>query len=313
MRGNYQRLSSLAFCFVILFLRLPSPPPGKIEPPPPFTKDPVHSLIITLDQTIDQTVQDKPQRLTQRITTGYTLKVEDVDDHGQATLSLRYDSQAFHSTNGSTTIDYDSTQPGAVEPAIAAPLAVLIGQTFTFTVSPEGQVTRVTGLEKLANSVVNKLSGVEGPARIAVERAIRSQLSEPNMKATLQNLFAPFPDQPVALGESWPHTTHINTGIPLTLETTCTLKSRDNGTATIEVSGHFSTPANSVMDLGQTKFTCDFQGDTHTQIQVQESTGWTTASSTTQSLAGTATTQSPIVPTQSIPLKIESTLKAATK
>jgi len=277
---------------------------------PHFAKDDSHSVVVTVEQTIDQTVHDRLEHLTQRITTGYTLKVEEVDDRGQATVSLHFDSQGYHATAGSTVIDFDSTQPGTVEPAIAAPLAVLIGQTLTFTVSPEGQVVRVSGIEKLANQVVNKLSGVEGPARTAVERVLRAQLSEPGLKNTLQNLFAPFPDHAVGLGESWPHTTHINTGIPLTLETTCTLKSRENGIATVEISGHFSTPPNTTLELGQTKFSCDFQGDSRGQVQVQESTGWIVHSTTTQSLAGTATTKSPVVDDQSIPLKVESTMKA---
>jgi hypothetical protein len=274
-----------------------------------FAKDDVQSMTVTLEQTIDQTVHDKPERLSQRITTGYTMKVENVDEHGQATVSLRYDSQAYHMTSGTSTIDFDSTQPGTVEPQVAAPLAALIGQSYTFTISAEGQITRVTGLGKLADQVVSKLTGVDGPARLATERVIRAILSEAGVKATLQNLFAPFPDHPVAVGESWPHTTQINSVIPLTLETTCTLKSRDNGVATIEISGHYSTPANSTMELGQTKFTCEFQGDTRGRIEVQESTGWTVGSTTTQSLAGAATTKSP-VDTQSIPIKVDSTLKA---
>ncbi len=305
--------SRFAFSFVTLVVVVPAFAQEKLDLRPHFAKDDVHSITVTLDQTIDQTVQDKPERLTQRITTGYTLKVEDVDEKGQATLSLRYDSQAYHATSGSTTIDYDSTQPGTVEPAIAAPLVALIGQSYIFTVSPEGQVTRVTGLEKLGNMVVNKLTGVDGPARIAVERTIRAQLSEPNVKATLQNLFAPIPDHAVAVGESWPHTAQVNAGIPITLETTCTLKSRENGIATVEISGHFSTAATGPVELGQTRFSTNFQGDTRSQIQIQESTGWTTHSTTTQSLAGTATTQSPVVPEQSIPLKIESTLATIAK
>src|SRR6185369_8355053 len=97
----------------------------KLDLRPRFAKDDVHSITVSLDQTIDQTVHGKPENLNQRITTGYTLKVEEVDERGQATLSLRYDSQAYHSTSGSSTVEYDSTQPGTVEPAVAAPLAVL--------------------------------------------------------------------------------------------------------------------------------------------------------------------------------------------
>src|SRR5262249_51933381 len=143
-----------------------------------FARDEVQSMSVTLEQTIDQTVQGKPERLSQRITTGYTLKVENVDEHGQATVSLRYDSQAYHMTSGATTVDFDSTEPGTVAPQVAAPLAALIGQSYTFSVTAEGQVTRVTGSGRLADQVVGKLTGVDGPARLATERVIRATLSE---------------------------------------------------------------------------------------------------------------------------------------
>jgi len=299
---------------LLLFLLVVSPAfaQEKIELRLHFIKGDVHSMTVILDQTIDQTVGGKPERLTQRLTTGYTLKVEDVDERGQATVSLRYDSQGYHAAANSVITEYDSTQPGSVEPAVAATLGALIGQGYSFTVSPEGQITHVTGLEKLGNVVANKLSAVEGPARVAADKIIRLQLSEPNVKSTLQNLFAPFPDHPVAPGESWARSTTMNQGFSLALDTTCTLKTRDSGIATLEITGHYSTPAGSTMELGQTKFTYDFQGDTHTQIQIQESTGWTQSVTSTQSLAGNTTTQSPVA-AQSIPLKMESTLKATAK
>jgi hypothetical protein len=308
-----QKLSLLTLTLLLLIAR-PSPAQQKLDLRLHFTKDDVRTMTVTLEQTVDQTtLQTKPDRLTQKLTLGYTIKVEDVDDRGQATVSLRYDSEAYHSTSGSTTIDYDSTQPAAVEPPVAAALAALVGQSYSFTVSPEGQVTRVTGLDKLANTVIAKLAGVEGPARLAAERILRQQLSEPSVKASLQNLFAPFPDHPVAVGESWAHNIQLNTGFNLALDTTCTFKSRDNGIATIEISGHFATPGSVFMELNQTRFSYDFRGDTRGQIQIQESTGWTISSAATQSLAGAATTASPNVAPQSIPLKVESTLKALSK
>jgi len=278
-----------------------------------FEKDETHITTVTLDQTIDQSVEGKPQRLTQKLTTSYTIKVEDVDANGAATLSLHIDSQAYHAVSGSTTIDFDSAQPASIPPPAATALSALIGQGYFFTVSAESQVIRVTGLEKLGNIVASKLSGVDGPARIAAENVIHLQLSEPVVKAMLQNLLAPFPDHTVAIGESWAHTAALNASFPLTLDTTCTLKSRQNGSATIEITGHFSSPTPAPANLGQTKFSYDFQGDTHGQIQVNESTGWISSSTTTQSLAGAATTQSPLVAPQSVAVKVESSVKLVTK
>src|SRR5579871_775402 len=105
-----------------------------------FEKDETHITTVTLDQTIDQSVEGKPQRLTQKLTTSYTIKVEDVDANGAATLSLHIDSQAYHAVSGSTTIDFDSAQPASIPPPAATALSALIGQGYFFTVSAESQV-----------------------------------------------------------------------------------------------------------------------------------------------------------------------------
>lgn len=314
MSETFQRTRPLWFMLGTLLFIAPVLGQQKVDLRLRFTKDEIHSMTVTLDQKVEQTPErGKPEPLTQKLTLGYTIKVEDVDDRGQATLALKYDSVALHVASGSMTVDYDSTQPGSPEVAAASALGGLIGQGFTFTATPEGQITRITGLEKLATTIVNKLSGVEGPARVAAERFIRNQLGEAGVKASLQNMFAPFPDHPVAAGESWTRSVQLTTGFNLTLDMTCTLRGVENGVAVLEVTGHFATPGPVAMELNQTRFSYDFQGESRGQIRVRESTGWTEASSITQSLAGAATTGSPNVAPQSIPLKVESVLSVSGK
>ena len=278
-----------------------------------FTKGDTHSMTVSLDQRIDQTVQGVAQHVAQTFNLSYTFKVDDVDDRGQATLSLHYDSIEYRVKSPAGEANYNSTQPSTLDSPLTASLATLVGQGFTFTISPEAQISQVTGLDKLSNTVLAKLSGVEGPARVAAEKVIHQQLSEPSVRASLQNLFAPLPDHPVAIGESWSRPTQANQSFALTLETTCTLRSRDNGIATIEISSHASTLPNSILDLGQTKFAYNLLSESHGQIQIQESTGWTTQVTSTQSLAGNTVTQSPNSAPQNVPLAIESKLNGMQK
>ncbi|HEY8748745.1 MAG TPA: DUF6263 family protein [Tepidisphaeraceae bacterium] len=298
--------------FVLALLALAGPPvfaQEKLDLRLRLSKDDVHAMNVTLDQTIDQTVQGVAQHITQTLNLGYTLKVEEVDDHDQATVSIHYDSIALRSKSPAGDANYDSTQPATVMPPAAVGLATLIGQSFTAVVSAEGQVSSIKGVDKLANTVLAKLSGVEGPARIAAEKVIRQHLSEAGMKNSLQNLFGIVPDRPIAVGESWVRSPQAMPGFGVILETTCTLKNRENGIATIEVAGHFSTASGATLELGQSKFDYEFHGELLGQLQVQESTGWISSSTLTQSLAGAATTRSPNVSPQSVPVTIESKIK----
>jgi hypothetical protein len=279
-----------------------------------FSKGDVHDMVITLDQTIDQTIQNTRQQTTQSITIGYTFTVDDVDDQGTASISVRYKSVAVHSKSQAGEVNYDSTQPGTYVPSVVGSLTALVGQGYSMKIAPSGTVTQVSGLDALLKLVLGKLSIPEGPVRTAAELALKQRLDEQNVKASLASIFAPFPAEPVAIGQSWYHKTQLNLGFPLTVETTYTLKSRDNGMATVELVGRASTAPGSTIDLGQqSKMTCDLQGELHGQIQIQESTGWPWLATTTQTLTGNATVQSPIAPTQVVPITVESKLKTEQK
>lgn len=313
MRSRGVRSAALAGMFALLFWTAAGWAQEKLDLRLRFSKGDVHAMTIGLEQTIDQTVQGAPQRTTQSTRLGYTLKVEDVDGQGAARISIRYDTAAYHVKTPAGEVDYDSTQAGAgAPPAMAAGLAAVVGQGYSFTVTPEGKVTQVTGLEKMLNAVMSRLN-VEGPARLAAEKVLRQQLAEPNVRSNLQGMFAPFPDHPVAVGESWSRTAQISLGFPLETQTTYTLKARDKGIAIVDVAGHSSTAPDAALDLGQTKMSYDLKGDIHGQLQIQESTGWTWLSDSTQTLKGSATLRSPNVEPQTVPVSVESRMKSGQK
>jgi hypothetical protein len=275
-----------------------------------FTKGDVHEMTVALDQNIEQTIQDQKQLTTQTLKIDYTFTVDDVDEQGTASISVRYHAIAVRSKSGGGEVNYDSSQPGTYVPSALAGLAALVGQGYSMKITPAGSVTQVSGLDVLLKTVLAKLSIPEGPVRAAVELAIRQRLDEQNLKTAFSTIFAPFPDHPVAVGESWYHKSQLNVGFPLTVETTDTLKSRDSGMAMIELVGRASTTPGGAIDLGQqAKMNYDLQGELHGQIQIQESTGWPWLATTTQLLTGNATVQSPIAPAQVVPITVDSKLK----
>ena len=277
-------------------------------------KGDAHKINVTLDQSIVQDVQGLKQRQQQTITIVYTFTVDDVDAQGASTIAVKYESVAFHAQTPAGNIDYDSTHPPAQVPAMAGGFAGLVGQGYTMTIRPDGQVSQVTGLDKLLAAVLSKMNVPEGPARAAAERALRQQINEQNMKANLQNVFAPYPDHPVAVGESWGRRTEISMGFPLVIESTYTLKSREGGIAVIEVSGRALSPPDAApVDLGQMKMSYKLAGNQDGSIRIVESTGWTQTADMSQKLAGEAKIRVPNQPEQSVPVTIESRMQMKTQ
>jgi hypothetical protein len=245
----------------------------------------------------------------QTILLGYRVEVQDLDSQGVATVAITYTSAEFHVKSPSAEVNYDSTQPSTTPPPGAGPLTALIGQGFSARISAAGRVEEVDGLDALLKAVSARLNLPEGPTRTAAEKRLARQLSEPNVKALVQLIFAPLPDHPAGLGENWYHKNSLSLGFPLTLETTYTLKGSDNGIATIEVAGRSNTAPNALIDAGQLKMTYDLHGDLRGQMQIEESTGWPIASGTTQFLAGGVAFDTHDASVQVVPISIESTMK----
>jgi hypothetical protein len=279
-----------------------------------LTQGESRQMTVSLDQTIQQTVQSAAQQTSQSLSVTYTFAVADVDAKGNATVSVRYDAVAFHAQTPSGRVDYDSSKPATGQsPPMAGGLAALVGQGYAMTVSPQGSITQVTGLQKMLDAVLARLNLPEGPLRVAAEKAVRQQLSEANLKQGLAQIFAPFPDHPVAVGESWSRTEQVNQGFPTKVETTYTLESRENGVAHVKVAGKAATASNATMDLGPVKMTYDLKGDQAGSLDIVESTGWTRQAELRQHLAGSATLRNPVADPQTVPVTIQSTLKSEQK
>jgi hypothetical protein len=276
-----------------------------------LTKGDSRQVTVTLDQTIQQTVQSAAQTTTQSLSVTYTFAVKDVDAKGNATVSVRYDAVAFNATAPTGKIEYDSSKPASGQsPPMASGLAALVGQSYAMTVSPRGTITQVSGLPKMLDSVLARLNLPEGPLRTAAEKALRLQLSEPNLKQGLSDIFAPFPDHPVSVGESWTRARQVHQGFPMKLQTTYTLESRENGVARVKVAGKAATASNATLDLGPMKMNYDLKGEQAGTMEIIESSGWTRQSELRQRLSGSATLRAPNADPQTVPVTIQSTVKS---
>jgi hypothetical protein len=279
-----------------------------------FNKGEVHEMMLTLDQAADQNLHDVKIHTTQTISVEYTFTVDDVDDQGIATVSVHYNSMSFHCKSPTGELSYDSTQSAGYVPAVASGLVALVGQGYSLKISAGGSVIQVSGLDALLKTALAKLSLPEGPARAAAELDLKQRLDEQNMKSSLSSVFAPFPNHPIAVGESWYSKTQLNLALPLTVETTWTFARQDNASPIIDVVGRAATAPDSSVDLGrQSKMTYDLQGELHGQIQIDATTGWPVHSTITQTLVGNATVLSPVAPTQVVPVTVQSTLKVEQK
>ena len=247
-----------------------------------------YRLNTVVEQRISQTGGATPQVTEQRFAVGYAMAVEAVDAAGAMTLATKYESVAFGQKGPAGAVEYDSAKEPKVMPPPARPFAALVGLGFTSTVTPTGKVTAVGGLDAMFESMLKKLDLPEGPARANVRKVLTEQFGEEAMKQNLQNLFAFYPDAPVAVGDTWQRRVVVSKGFPVVIDATYMLKGRAGGVATIDVKATLSpNEAAGPLELGTGKMSYDLRGEQAGTAEVDEATGWTRSRTTSQLLSGT--------------------------
>jgi hypothetical protein len=202
-------------------------------------------------------------------------------------VATKYDSILFRQKGPSGAIEYDSTNPPKNVPQPARPFAALLGLGFRMTLTPAGKVTAVEGLEEMFAEMVRRLELPEGPAKAAVQKVLAEQFGGEAMKQNLQNLFALYPEGPVAAGESWQRRVVVSKGFPIVIDGSYTLRERAGGVARIDIKAQVSpNDAAGPVDLGTGKMSYDLRGEQRGTAQVDEATGWTRWLTTEQELAG---------------------------
>lgn len=308
------RSTLVAATLVVSLLGTQSRGEEKLDLKMHWTKGDTHHVSVSLDQSIEQTLGDAQQQTNQTIGVTYDFTVTEVDPNGNATVSVRYDSVAFHAKTPSGVVDYDPTKPATGPmPVTVTALAALVGQSYAVTVDPRGRIVQVAGAQKMLDGILAHLNVSDGVLHVAVEKMIRQQLSEQNLKQSLRDVFAPFPNHPVAIGDSWTRKSIVTQGFAINVETTYVLKSHEDGIAVVSVAGKVATSAEAMMDLGAVKMDYDLKGEQTGSLEIQESTGWARQASISQTLAGKAILRGPNVDRQIIPMTIRSQVKSEEK
>jgi hypothetical protein len=247
----------------------------------------VYRVKTTVEQRINQTVGANAQATEQTFAVGYRMAVESVDGAGNMKVATTYDAVMFRQKGPSGAVEYDSANPPKQVPPAARAFAALAGLGFKSTVMPTGKVTAVEGLDAMFAEMVRKLELPEGPQKAAVQKVLAEQFGEESMKQNLQNVFALYPETPVAVGESWRRRVVIARGFPMVTEGTYTLRSRANGVAHVEIKATLSPNEEAgPVELGTGKMSYDLKGEQSGTADIDEATGWTRLLTTTQTVGG---------------------------
>ena len=250
-----------------------------------FKEGDKYYLRFVTEQKISQTIGGQEQKIEQTIGIGYDLDVKNVEPNGNAWVSYTYRWAKYIQKGAGGSVVYDSSEKGSPVPPMAQGFAALLEETFSLKTTPKGKVETVEGLQAIRDNVGKKLP--EGPMKEAMMMGLKQFINEEGIKEQTESSMAIYPEEPVAIGDSWRKTVALTQGAAMTVENEWILKDRRNGVSFIEVKSNIkSNPNAEPMAMGPTKIRYELSGKQQGLIEIEELTGRLIRSKTNQEISG---------------------------
>ena len=171
--------------------------------------------------------------------------------------------------------------------------------TITAKLAPDGSVSDVQGMDPVADKLANGIREMlntklhEGTGNLTPQEKVtlrkigarldricdsmRDTMGNEAMERFLRGITAFHPDQPVRVGSTWSKSLLIGT-MPTNMDATYTVTASAGGIMNVKVDRKVKSAPGSAMDLGFVTMRFDMAGTESGTMQVDEATGWVTAS-----------------------------------
>jgi len=184
------------------------------------------------DQIIKQKIAGRSINSTQTIGTDYIFDVTE-GHNGDKDIKVTYNklfmkSNAMGNAMTLSSDDQDSTKKN--------PFSGLKGASFYMTISPNGVVKTVAGIDRMLDNMASRMTKDTSQVK-QFKNALSKQFSNEIVKQTMESSFKIYPDKAVKIGDSWTVDTKMQMSMPIETITQYTLKEVKAGIALLSIKG----------------------------------------------------------------------------
>lgn len=191
-----------------------------------------YDFSINSDQIINQKIGSQDIHLTQNIGTDYTFDITE-GHNGEKDVKVTYNKIFMKSVAMGNTMTYNSDEQDSTK---KNPFSGLKGASFFMTVTPNGGIKTVAGIDKMLDNMAAKMSNDTSEVR-QIKNALSKQFSAEIVKETMESSFKIYPEKQVKIGDSWTVDTKLQMSMPIETITEYTLKDVKDGIAILSVKG----------------------------------------------------------------------------
>jgi hypothetical protein len=205
------------------------------------------------------------------------------DSAGVKDIEATYNHILISMTSPMGEMKYDSKDPKQDASGMNM-MDSLIGKSFMMSIAPDGQIIKVSGLD----AIVASFNMDSNPA---AQQSIKSQLNDTAIRMMMQSSFDMYPGHKVKVGDTWNKKQQMTvSGINISMENRYTLKSVENGKATLSVISDLSLPKTE-MGADSAKTQMELSGKQDGTIELDIATGQVISSKTISDIKGKMTMQ----------------------
>ncbi|PEN13766.1 hypothetical protein CRI94_06750 [Longibacter salinarum] len=209
---------------------------------------------MAMDQSVDMQMMGQNMQMEQSMTYDYGYDVISRSDDGLITIEQtlqRVRGETKNPMAGTQTFDTDNEEDAA---QIGEQMTAMIDVPIRFTMTEKGQIERVEGVDALVKRMQDQ--AMTDAQREILEESLTPESFTQNMQA-----FTFYPQNPVAVGDSWDVKSEMKMAFPMTTESTYTVTRVEADTAYLDVEMDVYTPDDAEpMEMGGGKMTMDMTG-----------------------------------------------------
>mgnify|MGYP006267337339 CR=1 FL=1 len=245
-----------------------------------------------LKNEVSQTIMGVEQEIAEEVTQYMTYQVLGTKADGNIAIQLTFDRVIFVSNQLTGESRYDSDDTDDPADPQAQRYAAIIDIPFQLEMTKTGEIVKFQGMESAVEGVIEK-ENITDPAK---KERIRKSLGDLFSRETLAeqlSLSILFPEERVAIGDSWSKEKEVNSGpFPIMTKTTYTVNEINAMDVIIDVTSIISTTGStSVSSSDGMTMKADLRGEQIGQIIIDKNSGWLTNSNLDKNMDGTVTVE----------------------
>ncbi len=236
--------------------------------------------------SIEQNVNGMTINITMNIK-GIMSYTVDKDNGDSYDLSVKYNSLNMKMQMPQGAMEFSSEKEDTND-IFSTILGEMVGKTFFITMLKNGKITEVRNTDVLFESIYNKIPNAPESQVKQVEKQLKDAYGEKALKGNLEMVTSIFPDEPVAIGDTWNVSTNMESGFSALM--TSTYKYIEEGSDFYLIGGDSEIQTedkDAYVENNGMQMKYKLNGTLVSKIKINKESGWIVEANITQELKGT--------------------------